>query len=249
MTALITGASSGIGEEFARQLASKGYDIIAVARRIDRLEKLKDSLFVKVIPIACDLSDRQECINLCEKLKDYDIDIVINNAGFGKLGFFTDIPLEDELSMTYVNCCALHILTKHFLRKFEEKGHGYILNVCSVGAYPPGPLLANYYATKAYVKSLTIAINEEERVKGKDIYIGCLCPGPVNTEFSDVANVRFAIKSRSASFVVGYAIRKMFKKKTVIIPGIEVKLSALASKLLPEKLMAKITYRIQKKKM
>ena len=249
MVALITGASSGIGREFAVQLAALGYDIIAVARREDRLTELSKELSVKVTPIVCDLSDRKQCIGLCERLSDTPIDIVINNAGFGKLGFFTDIPLSDELSMTDVNCCALHIITKYFLRRFEEQNSGYILNVCSVGAFPPGPLLANYYATKAYVKSLTIALAEEERVKGKSVYIGCLCPGPVDTEFSEVANVRFSLKSRSAKEVVRYAVKKMLQGKTVIIPGIEVKLSALLSKLLPDTLTAKVTYRIQRKKM
>lgn len=248
MVALITGASSGIGREFAVQLAALGYDIIAVARREDRLTELSRELSVKVVPIVCDLSDRQQCIELCESLSDTPVDMVINNAGFGKLGFFTDIPLSDELSMTDVNCCALHIITKYFLRRFEEQNSGYILNVCSVGAFPPGPLLANYYATKAYVKSLTVALAQEERVKGKSVYIGCLCPGPVDTEFSEVANVKFSLKSRSAKEVVRYAVRKMLRRKTVIIPGIEVKLSAFFSKLLPDTLTAKVTYRIQRKK-
>lgn len=248
MKALITGASSGIGEEFARQLSARGYDIIAVARRFDRLEKLKEELQTEVTPIACDLSSTAECIELFEKVKDEDIEIVINNAGFGLLGIFLENDLEREMSMIDVNCKAMHILMKLFLRKFERENRGYILNVCSIGGHLPGPLLATYYATKAYVLSLTNGIYEEVRRSGKNIYVGTLCPGPVNTEFSSVANVRFSLKSRSAKDVVRCALKKMFKKKLVILPGIEVKLTALAARLVPTKLLLRISYNVQHKK-
>lgn len=248
MKALITGASSGIGEEFARQLSAKGYDIIAVARRFDRLEKLKDELPTEVTPIACDLSSTKECIELFEKVKNENIDIVINNAGFGLLGTFLENDLERELSMIDVNCKAMHILMKLFLRKFSVENKGYILNVCSIGGHLPGPLLSAYYATKAYVLSLTRGVYEEVRRSGKNIYVGCLCPGPVDTEFSSVANVRFSLKSRSAKEVVKYALNKMFKRKLTILPGIEVKLTALSARLAPTKLLLRISYNVQHKK-
>ena len=249
MVALITGASSGLGYEFAKQLSEKGYDIIAVARRTDRLLALANELSTKVTPITADLSNADECIRVFQETKDKDIDIVINNAGFGLLGEFSETDLARELEMIDVNCRASHILTKLFLSKFLGENKGYILNICSVGGFIPGPLLAGYYATKAYLVSLTRAIQEEIGRSGKNVYIGCVCPGPIDTEFNRVAKGSAKIKSRSASEIAKYSIDKMFRRKPTIIPGIEVKLSALASKFLPVKLMTKITYNIQKKKL
>ncbi|MBR3993944.1 MAG: SDR family oxidoreductase [Clostridia bacterium] len=249
MIALITGASSGLGYEFAKLLSEKGYDIIAVARRTDRLISLANELSTKVTPITADLSDLNECIRIFEETKDKDIDIVINNAGFGLLGEFSKTDLSRELKMLDVNCRASHILTKLFLSKFLAENKGYILNICSVGGFMPGPLLAGYYATKAYLVSLTRAIQEEIGRSGKNVYIGCVCPGPIDTEFNSVAMGSTKIKSRSACEIAEFSINKMFKRKTTIIPGIEVKFSALAARLLPTSLMTKITYNIQKKKL
>ena len=248
MTALITGASSGLGYEFAKQLSKKGYDIIAVARRTDRLSALAKELQTNVVPITADLSKESECKKLFEETKDADIDIVINNAGFGLLGEFSDSDLSRELEMIDVNCKAPHILTKLYLSKFMADNKGYILNVCSVGSFMPGPLLSAYYASKAYLLSLTRAVYEEIRRSGRNVYIGCLCPGPIDTEFNSVAKGSAGIKSRSAAEIAEYSIKKMMKRKMTIIPGFEVKLSAIAAKLLPVKLMMKITYSIQKKK-
>ena len=249
MLALITGASSGLGEEFARQLSCMGYDIIAVARRKDKLLELAEKLPTRVTAMVCDLSMESDCLELFEKTKNLDIDIVINNAGFGLLGEFSQAELSRELQMINVNCRAPHILTKLYLNKFLSENKGYILNICSVGGYMPGPMISAYYATKAYLLSLTRAIYEEVRRSGKNVYIGCVCPGPIDTEFTRIAKGRAGIKSRSAADVVKYSLKKMLKRKATIIPGIEVKLSALAAKLLPEKLLLKITYNIQKKKL
>lgn len=249
MTALITGASSGLGYEFAKQLSVLGYDIIAVARRKDRLTTLADELATKVTIICADLSKESECMRVFEETKNLDIDIIINNAGFGLLGEFSQADLTRELEMIDVNCRAPHILTKLFLSKFSLENKGYILNVCSVGATMPGSLISTYYATKAYLLNLTQAISEEIRHSGKNVYIGAVCPGPVDTEFNSVAKGNTKIKSRSAKEVVRYTLKKMFKRKKTIIPGLEVKLSALAAKLLPSGLMARITYNIQQKKL
>lgn len=248
MVALITGASSGLGEEFARQLSVMGYDIIAVARRNDRLMALSSELPTKVTAIVCDLSVESECLALFEKTKNEDIDIVINNAGFGLLGEFSQSELSRELEMINVNCRAPHILTKLYLDKFLSENKGYILNICSIGGYMPGPLISAYYSTKAYLLSLTKAVGEEVRRSGKNVYIGCVCPGPINTEFTKIAKGRTGIKSRSTQNIVSYSLKKMFRRKSTIIPGFEVKLSAMAARLLPERLMLKITYNIQKKK-
>ncbi len=249
MTALITGASSGLGYEFAKQLSVLGYDIIAVARRKDRLAALSDELATKVTIICADLSKESECMRVFEETKNLDIDIIINNAGFGLLGEFSQTDLARELEMIDVNCRAPHILTKLYLTKFLSENKGCILNVCSVGGMMPGALISAYYASKAYLLSLTQAISEEIRRSGKNVYIGAVCPGPIDTEFNSVAKGSVKIKSRSAKDIAKYTLKKMFKGKKVIVPGMEVKFSALAAKLLPSGLMAKITYNIQKKKL
>lgn len=249
MTAFITGASSGLGYQLAKHLSAMGYDIIAVARRGDRLESLAKELHTSLTPIVADLSIESECHRVFDIVRNSDIDIVINNAGFGLLGEFSKADLSREMQMIDVNCRAPHILTKLFLAKFLEENKGYILNICSVGGFMPGPLLASYYATKAYLVSLTRAIYEEIRHSGKNVYIGCACPGPIDTEFNEVASGKAKIKSRSASMVAEYCIKKMLKRKLTIIPGLEVKLSAIGAKLLPVKLMMRATYKIQKRKL
>ncbi len=254
MKALITGASSGIGTDIARCLAKSGHDLILVARRKERLESLAAELGeefginVEVIPM--DLCSAENCMALYKAVENKSVDIVINNAGFGLLGRFVENDLDRELSMIDLNIRAMHILTKLFLQSFYSKGKGKILNVASIGGYMPGPLLATYYATKAYVVSLTHAIREEVRKDGlsDSIYVGCLCPGPVNTEFSDVANVRFSLSGKSSQFVAEHAVKMMFKGKAAIFPGIDIKFLAFASRLLSNPLLARISYNVQHKK-
>lgn len=248
MKALITGASSGIGRDMARVLSDMGYDLILVARRKDKLEKLKKQLNTNVKIICLDVSSTYNCTKLYNKVKDEDIDILINNAGFGKFGEFNDIKLDDELDMIDVNIKAVHILTKLFLNDFVARNKGYILNVASSAAFQPGPLMATYYSTKAYVLHLTEAIYEELRKNNSNIGISVLCPGPVNTEFNKVAKVRFSLKSLESNDVAEYAIKKMFKKKLIITPGFSIKCATKMYRFLPRKLMTKITYKIQKKK-
>lgn len=248
MKALITGASSGLGAEFARQLSKEGYDIIAVARRIDRLDALAAELPTRVTPIVCDLSDKAQCLELFEKVKNEDIDLVVNNAGFGLLGEFTETDLSRELEMINVNIRALHILMKLFALKFSNENKGAILNTCSIGGFMPGPLLATYYASKAYVLSLTRGVCEEIRRNGSNVYVGCVCPGPVATEFFDVAKAKFPIKGRKPETIVSYALKKMKRKKHIIIPGFEMKLTAFFLKLVPSNLVARIIYTLQKQR-
>ena len=248
MLALVTGASSGLGKDFAIQLSELGYDIIAVAQDKERLELLKQELKTNVQVISTDLSKRINVINLYETVKEQDIDIVINNAGFGVFGEFDKTNLEKELSMIDVNVCAVHILTKLFLKDFKEKDKGYILNVASSAAFEPGPLMASYYAGKAYVLRLTQAIHEELRRTKSKVYVGALCPGPVDTNFNNVAEVRFTVKSLKSNDVVKYAIKNMFKRRVVIVPGGIMKCTRLCAKLLPEKLVTRIAYNIQKGK-
>ncbi len=249
MKALITGASSGIGLEMAKILSNMGYDLIVVARRKKRLEQLKKELSTKVEIIDCDLSSTFNCMKLYETIKHDEIDIVINNAGFGLAGPFIDTKLERELDMIDLNIKAVHTLTKCFLKDFKKKNKGYILNVASSAAFQPGPIMATYYATKVYVFNLTMGIYEELRRDKSNVYVGCLCPGPVDTEFNKVANVEFKVPSLNSKVVAEYAVKNMFKRKLVIIPSFQMKAIYYLSKLVPRKLKLRITYDIQKRKL
>lgn len=248
MKALITGASSGIGRDMAIELANRGIDLILVARRKERLEELKNSLNVNVEIIPLDISNKENCYTLYEQVKSKNIDILINNAGFGVFGKFDEIDLEKEINMINLNITALHILTKLFLHDFKKRNSGYILNVASSAAFSAGPLFTSYYASKNYVYRLTEGIYEELRRDKANVYVGALCPGPVDTEFNDVANVKFGVKSLTSKYVAEYAINKMFKKKLIIVPGFTMKLARIFQKIMPEKVMLRICYNIQKKK-
>ena len=248
MKALITGASSGLGADMARILSQRGFDLILVARRKGRLEKLKKELKTNVKIVSMDISSTFNCMTLYNEVKKEDIDILINNAGFGMIGDFVDSNLDKELDMIDLNIKAVHILTKLFLKDFKKKNKGYILNVASSAAFLPGPLMSTYYATKAYVLRLTEAINAELKINNSNIYIGALCPGPVDTEFNKVAKVKFNLKSLNSYDVAEYAIKQMLKRKMVIIPGKLIKIGIMLSKCLSEKEKCKIVYKIQEKK-
>ena len=248
MKALITGASSGIGLDMARYLSTKKVELFLVSRSKEKLEMIQKELPTKVTVIVADLSFEQKVKELYALVKKENIDILINNAGFGKFGNFTDTNLNDEIEMIDLNIKAVHILTKLLLKDMEEKNHGYILNVASSAAFQPGPLMATYYATKSYVYQLTEAIYYEEKKKKKDIKISVLCPGPVKTNFNNVAGVKFAIKQLTPDYVAKYAIDNMFKGKLLIIPGFKMKCAKFFGRFLSDKSLLKIAYRIQKNK-
>jgi hypothetical protein len=248
MKALITGASSGIGRDMAKFLSEMGYDLILVARRLEKLNQVKRELPTNAKVIRADLSDEAQCIALYEQVKGEDIDILINNAGFGVFGDFCSTDLNSELKMIDTNIRAVHILTKLFLKDFKQRDSGYILNVASSAAFQPGPLLSSYYASKAYVLRLTEAIYEELRRAGSHVHICALCPGPVRTEFDSVANVKFSVNGLESREVAEYAINKMFDKKLVIVPGKLMKLTRFFGKFVTEKRMLKICYHMQKRK-
>ena len=248
MKALITGASSGIGRQMAMILSEHGYDVILVARRKQHLESLAKELSTKVKIIPMDISSTYNCMELYHQLKNEKIDILINNAGFGIFGEFIHTTLDKELDMIDTNIKAVHILTKLFLKDMVKRDSGYILNVASAAAFLPGPLMSSYYATKSYVLHLTEAIYEELQHKHSHVYIGTFCPGPVDTEFNDVANVQFGVKSISSEKAAKYAIEKMFRHKRIIVPTWYMKVSCIFSRIFPRKLLLKICYKIQKKK-
>ncbi len=173
MKALVTGASSGIGRDMARVLSKMGYDIIAVARDGNKLNELKEELNTKVEIIAIDLSDYETCIELYKTLRYRNIDVVINNAGFGDFGEFTTTDLDKEINMINTNITAVHILTKLFLQDMVKKDKGYILNVASIAGFMPGPLMATYYSTKSYIVRLTR--KHLYRIKKEKIKSFCKC--------------------------------------------------------------------------
>lgn len=250
--AVITGASSGIGEEFVKRFAREGYKLILVARREDRLIAIKEKLNMADVEceiITADLSKEAECKRLVTSIEDKNIGVFINNAGFGDCGYFAETNLDKDLDMIDVNVKAVHILTKLIVQKMQKQGGGYLLNVASsAGLFPAGPFMATYYATKAYVASLSRAVAEELKQNNSKVYVGCLCPGPVDTEFNDVANVEFALKGISAEYCANYAVDQMKKRKTVIVPTTTMKLSTSGGRLIPQKLLIKSVAHQQKKK-
>ncbi len=248
MLALITGASSGMGRDMARVLANRGYQLILVARRKENLDKLALELDVQVTSIKLDLSKEENCFKLYEKVKDKNIDLFINNAGFGLFGEFYKTDLDVELNMIDLNVKAYHILTKLFLKDFIKRDKGYILNVCSSAGFMGGPRMATYYATKNYVTKLTMAINEELRQMKSNVHISALCPGPVATEFNKVAHGVFSIREANSFDVAEYAIDKTLKNKMIIVPTILMKLTLFMNRFSPHRLSLMIAYNIQKRK-
>ena len=247
MKALITGASSGIGRDMAKELSQKGYDLVLVARDLDKLNEVKQELKTNIEVVSMDISDVENCKKLHEKYKD--IDILINNAGFGDCGYFTQTKLEKEIAMINTNIVAYHTLTKLYLKDMNEKNSGTILNVASLAGFMPGPLMATYYATKNYVVRLSEAIREELKKQKSKVQISILCPGPVNTNFNKVADVQFALKGLSSEYVAKYAIQKMLKGKFYIVPGWKIKLAKIGCKIAPTNLVAKISYNMQRRKL
>lgn len=245
--ALITGASSGIGRDMVRYLNSLNYELILVGRNNDKLNALKKDC-QKASVIICDLSSKEEVYKLYLKTKNKNIDILINNAGFGLFGFFNETDLETELKMINVNVIATHMLTKIFLKDFMKKNKGRILNVSSSAGFMAGPYLNTYYATKNYSLKLTLAIYEELRKQNSDVKVSVLCPGPVNTNFNNVAGGSFNVKGLSSNYVAKYAIDQMFKNKLIIIPTFKMKIVIFLTKIIPIKTLLKITYKIQKNK-
>lgn len=247
--AVITGASAGIGMEFARRLSGKGYPLVLIARRQERLIKLSKELKTDCEIIVADLSREEECYRVFYQLQDKEIGIFINNAGFGDCGRFLETDLQKELNMIQVNVKAVHVLMKLMLKKMQKAGRGYILNVASsAGLLPAGPYMAVYYATKAYVTSLTQSVAEELRESKSNVYVGCLCPGPVDTEFNSVANVTFALKGISPRYCADYALKQMKKRQVVIVPALTIQAVTAFGRFLPRSVYVKAAARQQKKK-
>ena len=246
MKALITGASSGMGRDMAKILSQKGYDLILVARDEKKLEEVKKQLKSETKIVVMDISKEENCKKLYEENKD--IDILINNAGFGDCGHFEETSLDKDIQMIHTNIIAYHILTKLYLKEMIKKDSGKIFNVASIAGFMPGPLMTTYYSTKNYVVRFSESIREELRRKKSKVQISILCPGPVDTNFNKVADVEFALKGLSSEYVAKYAINKFLKGKFYIVPGWKIKLARFGAKLAPASFVAKISYNMQKRK-
>ena len=248
MKVLITGASSGIGRDMAREFAKRKYDLVLVARDEAKLESLKNELekSVKVTVIPMDLSKEKNCKNLYNMQKD--IDILVNNAGFGVFGEFTKTDLDKEIDLINTNITAVHILTKLYLQEMCKKNSGKILNVSSIAGSMPGPLMCAYYASKAYVLRLSEGIREELRKQKSKVQISVLQPGPVDTNFNNVANVKFNLNSLTSEYVARYTVDKFLKGKFAIVPGFSIKLARFFAKITPNNIGTKFVYYMQERK-
>ena len=248
--AVVTGASSGIGSQFARQLSNRGFDLILVARNESRLKEVAKVCHSKAEIFVCDLEKESECYRLLDHLKDQKVAMFVNNAGFGNIGLFEESDLKRDLAMIDVNIRAVHILTHGILAQMKKDDKGYILNTASVaGLMPGGPLMATYYATKSYVVSITNAIAAELKDAGSNVHISALCPGPVDTEFNDVAGVRFSMPGISARSCVIQCIRAMKKQKVIIVPNPFIRIGSVIARILPRALVMHILMKGQKAKL
>jgi len=256
MTALVTGASGGIGEELARLFASDGHDLVLVARSGDKLARLAEELSGKhgvgARVLARDLARAGAPREIFEELarENVAVDALVNNAGVGSYGLFAETDLESELALLQINVVALTHLTKLFLPAMIARGRGYVLNVASTAAFQPGPLMAVYYASKGYVLSFSEALANE--TEGTGVTVSALCPGPTETGFVAAAGMgdsklfdRGAMDARTVA-VEGY--RGMLKGKTLVIPGLRNNLLARSIGFFPRSLVTKVVRGIQEKR-
>ena len=243
-TALITGATSGLGYEFVQLLAKDQYNLIIVARNEKKLNNIKAEFsHLNVTSIAKDLSKANAIPELVEEIKEkqLQVDVLINNAGFGLLGKFDELSVEKQLEMIQLNISALTELTHAFLPKMIQRNTGKIMNVASTAAFQPGPLMAVYYATKAYVLSFSEALVEE--LNGTNVTVTTLCPGATKTNFGAVASVektKMFSNAMEASKVAEQGYLGMQQGKRVIITGNTNKIGATLAKFLPRSTGAKI---------
>lgn len=256
-TALVTGASSGIGWELARLFARDGCDLVFVARRREKLEQLGQDLArefgATTTVLAEDLSDPQAPPRIAGELarRALAVDVLVNNAGFGVYGFFAKTSIEQELAMIQVNITAVTHLTKLLLPGMLERRRGRILNVASTAAFQPGPLMAVYYATKAYVLSFSEALANE--LAGTGVTVTALCPGPTITEFQKAASLEQTrlftgplVMSAATAARAGY--EGMRKGKRVVIPGFPNKVLVQAVRFAPRRLVTALARRIQERR-
>lgn len=241
MKILITGATSGIGLDIAKIYYKMGHKLCLVSRNA---EKLKD-IFPKAQCISLDLSKPENCILLYKKTGN--VDILINNAGYGEWGNFWET--KNDINMIKLNIISVHMLTKIYVKsmvKFNRKG--VIMNVASLAAYSYGPLMSTYYGTKAYVQRLSASVDYELKKAKKNIRVLSVCPGPVDTGFNDRAGVKFSIKALKSKFVAECIVNAIEKGQRITLPGNGGKVLAFLSRFTPNKVLLELGYRVQKNK-
>ena len=255
-TALITGASGGIGYELAKLFARDGSNLVLVARSSDKLLQLATELEraykIRATVVAADLAhaDGPAQVFAATQQAGIDVDVLVNNAGFGQFGFYVKTDLEEELGQIQLNIASLTHLTKLYARPMVERGRGRILNVASTAAFQPGPLMAVYYATKAYVLSLSSALSNE--LRGTGVTVTCLCPGPTTTEFHkraamDLSNIMKA-PFMDAKTVAEIGYRAMLKGKPTVIAGAMNWLVAQSTRFAPRSWTAAMARKIQEQR-
>ncbi|HEY2011975.1 MAG TPA: SDR family oxidoreductase [Bryobacteraceae bacterium] len=248
--ALITGASSGIGAELARVCASDGYGLILVARRVDRLAELAAGLAktygIQARALAADLSDPAAPQEIFEQTRSDRVEILINNAGFGLRGPFAQTDWAVEARLIQVNVTSLVHLTKLYLPEMLRRREGRILNVASTAAFVPGPLMAMYYASKAFVLSFSESVANE--VKGSGVTVTVLCPGPTRSEFGEAAGISdsklFKGAMMQADEVARIGYRAMMAGKAEVIAGARNRWMMLGTRLAPRTMLAAVTRRL-----
>ena len=253
-TVLITGASAGIGLELARVFAADGCGLVLVARREDKLQELAGRLQgehgVEVRVLPADLADRGAPQAIFDHLtaEGVAVDVVVNNAGFGAIGPVAALPVERQVDMVQVNVAALVHLTRLFLPGMLQRGRGGVLNVASTAAFQPGPYMAVYYATKAFVLSFSAALAEE--LRGKPVRVSCLCPGPTYTEFGRVAGAEhvrlFKFGAMDARSVAEAGYRGFRRGRLVVIPGVTNRTGTVFARFLPGTVVRKFVVWLQK---
>jgi hypothetical protein len=247
-TVLITGASSGIGLELAKCFAADKSNVILVARSTDALEKLatglRETFSVHVTVLTADLSRPEASQSIFDELKGRGIvvDVLVNNAGFGLQGMFNDLPLARQMEILQVNQTALTALTGLFLPGMIARNRGGILNVGSIAAFQPGPGMAIYFASKAYVQSFTEALAAE--LSDTRVKVSVLCPGPTSTNFGKVARGdkvrRRKLPGMTAEAVAQYGYEKFRQRRVVIVPGLGNKLSVFLVRFIPRGALRKL---------
>lgn len=252
-TALITGASGGLGEEFARLAAARGMDIILVARSKDALTRLAEELIaqhnIKAHVVAVDLSEPSSIQTIVEHLDRHSIavTVLINNAGFGAYGLFAHNNIHTLEEMIAVNIAALTTLTKQILPGMIQRRYGRILNVASTAAFQPGPLMAAYYATKAYVLNLSLALSNE--TNGTGVTVTCLCPGPTKTGFASHAGMQksrlFTLGVMNAETVARIGFAAMMKGKPIVIAGLRNRIGVFATRFVSRMFAARLARSVQ----
>jgi len=251
-TALITGASAGIGRELAKLFAKGGYSVVLAARNGARLDQFADELqrqfTISVKAFALDLGSASAPQFLFDQVEreTIGIDVLVNNAGYGKLGAFADVPLEESLGQIELNITALTHLTKLFLGPMLERKSGKILNVASTAGFQPGPLMAVYYATKAYVISFSEALANE--LRGSGVTVTCLCPGATDTEFQKRAGTEetllFKLRPMTAKAVAQDGYRALMKGKPLVISGLKNWLLAESLRISPRRVVTAVSRRL-----